>query len=267
MALLCLLALAICELLPSLESARVKRGIAHEVQGSPHPEAAHMTVSAYDKNLVACEESVMKDRFIIHSKDKPFVDYIYAAPEPSQIKCKTFTEPPRPSSLLSNLTSHTLPEDVLDTIASNFQDMRCDSCFLHRFNMTFLEKCRSAMFRTQWAQVQQEVMDEGGSCQSHTVWKQGSVLMCMASSKANQVAVCSLSDQHNLSMIKEKEKDIRKSQGAVEMSHRTLESLQGQIEFEERHMKKKQSHIKELKDALDVHKQNIVYIKQIFEGS
>merc|ERR1712129_454980 len=123
-------------------------------------------------------------RFIIQGKDKPLVVYDdtyswdHFVLDLGQIReflsggeyhvgtisCKAFTPPPKPSAVLMNLTTPTLPNDVIDLIASFDDDVHCESCILQSFNMSFLEKCRTALSPNEWARFQREVEKAGGSC-------------------------------------------------------------------------------------------------------
>jgi len=130
MALLCLLATVMCGLLLPLHSKRLNRDIAHEMPNSGHSEDADMTAVAYDEKVLACElgrqgEVQWKRRLIIQEKDAPLADYyshwvdvVFYGDDhkPNTINCKTFTPPPKPSSVLTNLTTHTLPDDVIGLI-------------------------------------------------------------------------------------------------------------------------------------------------------
>jgi len=252
-----------------------------------------LTAVAYDGKLLACEQVEKKERFIIQSKDKPFVDYVYDVDnylyeefdEPSTINCKTFTPPPKPSSTVRNLTTPKLPEDVIDLIAARFvHDVHCESCRLTSFKMTFLERCRTALAQNQWYMVQSEVEEEGGSCRPSTTWEDHILRNCMTSSMANQAAVCHVqSAADNLEFIELKEEIIKENMDAIQGHKELIKTIQERQEFNQptagelvkdrrkieemqELIKVKQKKIRDLQDAVDMLKQNIVYLKQIFEG-
>jgi len=263
------------------ESSRVNRGITHEVHNSGYYVDTDMSAVAYDEQLLACEGGFpigkSKERFIIQDTDKLFVDYHDAfldyynkEHEPSTINCKTFTSPPKPSSTLKNLTTHTLPEDVTGLIGSFNYGVHCNSCQLSNFNMTFLARCRVALAsnRKEWRRVAREVLQEGGSCGPTTISsKEQTLQTCMTSPKANQVAVCRMgSDRRNLRFIEQKENEIKENEDIVQASKRKMQERQEFLKETQDIIKKKQENIADLQDVLDMRKQNIVYIKQIFEG-
>jgi len=252
-----------------------------------------MTAAAYDEKLLACEEvrvdkgslslhikrSFSKHRLIIRDEDKPFVEYdrallhfdhaAFFGDQHAALNCKPFNF--NHASTLRNLTTHTLPEDVVGLIGSFLHDVHCSSCRLLSFNMTFLEKCRTALTLTQteWGRVDDEVRQEGGSCSPSETLHNGRTLQtCMASPKANEVAVCEMGprwwDNHR---IKREESEIKKHEDTLE--HRKL--IKKKDEDHQELMKQtqdaiEQEHIKGLKDNLDMFKQHRVYLEQIFDG-
>jgi len=222
-----------------------------------------MTAATYDKKLLACHGEVWQ-RVIISDEDKPFVDYLSwfitlrsatfmrfaRLPRKHLLKCKAFAMPPKPSSTLSNLTTHNLSEDVIGLIGSFDQGVHCQSCWLINFNMRFLEKCRRALTIKQEAiaaRVRREVEEEGGTCQpmEEVVGKERTLHNCMTSPKANQVAICGVeTNARNQLLINATERRIKQD-----------------VEF----IKKKQEGLKVSHDVLGMRKQNGVYLKQIFE--
>lgn len=280
MALLFSLAAVMCELLPLFETTRVKRGIAPEVRSSGHSGYADMTAVAYDEKLLACERVEAKQRWIIQGKDKPFLEYYedfklwYAERKQggATINCKTFTSPPKPSSILKNLTTHTLPEDVIGLIGSFNSDVHCRYCWLFDFNMTFFEKCRTALTRnpvSEWLRVRSEVQEEGGSCEPNiTLTRKKTLQNCMAAPEANQVAFCT--SFYTEKFIDKTERKIKAHQDTLQARQ---ELIQQKVQEHQKFMKesqdvinKEQETIKDLQDDLDIAKQNIVYLEQIFQN-
>jgi len=249
-----LLAVVMCELLPRLQSTRISRSIAHEVQISGHPEDVDMTAVAYDEKLLACEQSESNARFITRCKDKPWVDYLNLLYTESStfFSCMTSAPPPKPSFMLRNLTTHKLPDDVIGLIGSFNHDVHCKACYRRSFNMTFLEKYRTAASTTNRRAIAAVIGKQA------VEWGEERTLQtCMASPKANQVAVCvTESDESNLFFMKETERKIKENEELVK------KSIQEHQEF----IKKKQENIADLQDDLDMRKQNVVYLKQMFEG-
>lgn len=227
---------------------RTTRGIAHEVQSSGHLDGADMTAAAhaYDENLLACEldgDGRHGFSIIMHSKDRPFADYAEAlrgSHESFTINCKTFTEPPKPAATLGSLNSHALPQDVIGVIASFNHDVHCKRCRRISFNMTYLERCRTALALNQWVRVHREVKEEGGSCDEASLVsgiENQTLRTCMGSPQADQVVFC-IMETASADIIKEIESRIEEK----------LEDIKG------------------LQHDLDMQKQNIAYLKQIFHG-
>jgi len=185
MTLFCLLAVAMCELCPRLQSARIKRVIAQEIQSSGHSVDA----VADDKELLACVVAGTMDKIIIEGKDKPFWDYYYTKgdyfttitahrkimsplveqitqknlvslshrnPNPRSIDCETYTPPPKPSSTLRNLTTALLRFDS--------SAVHCRPCGFSSFTVKFLEMCSRARTIEQFNMVNEHVEKKGGSC-------------------------------------------------------------------------------------------------------
>merc|ERR1712129_601349 len=122
--------------------------------------------------------------------------------------------PPNPSSTLRNLTTHTLPEDVIGLIAARFDhEVRCEACWLFIFNMTLMERCRTAMIQNQWAKSKLK----GDCIPDWTTLEEETLQTCMMSPKLNQVAVCHVSyEWHDLSIIKEKERNIKENEDIIQ---------------------------------------------------
>lgn len=285
MARFCLIAVVVCPLLLIPQSKRINRGTAHGVQSFGHSRDTDVIV-AYDENLVACEDSDLesKERFIIQGKDKAFVDYHYACGdfffdeseevhEPVTVKCKNFTASLKPTSMLKSLTNPTLPEDVTGLIGSFIHDVHCSSCFMQSFNMSLLQKCSAARSQNQWASINREVNVEGGSCYPNWLSINETTLQtCMTSAKANQVAVCYLeSDSYYTEVflkehamkIQEHEDIMQETQDLLETKHREYQKF---IEEAQQLIHGTQENIKHLQDDFEMHKQNNVYLKQIFES-
>merc|ERR1712194_219173 len=137
--------------------------------------------------------------------------------------------------------------------------------------MTYLERCRTALAQNRWARVHREVKEEGGSCKSSLISSIGKPTLqtCMTSAKANEVAICRMESESaynikaNESRIKENEDAIQAHQELIEEKSQDHQKF---IKGSQESIKKKQENIKNLQDDLDMHKQNIVYRKQIFEG-
>jgi len=163
MTLLLLLAVAMSELLPLLQSARVKYDIAGKVQTAGHPDRAVVD----DKPLLACvigntetEDSriIPLQVIIIQSEDQDLWDYYYTKAvfytsyldgQSTPFNCKTLTPPLNNSS----------PE-------------RCSQCHTGIFKPEFLGKCSAPSIegpieerRKRFEKVQKEVNEQGGSCQ------------------------------------------------------------------------------------------------------
>lgn len=273
MALLCLLAVVMCELLPRLhQSTRISRGIA-DLQASGHFQGKGMTAVIDDGSLLACkthpETDFWEERLIIQGKDKHFVEYDYAVDNllyeesTPPIICKPFALPPKPSSALRNLTTPPLPQDVIGMIAASIHGVQCESCRLFKLNMTFFERCRAALALNQWARVNKKVKEEGGSCEPSMSWKWQTLQSCMASPKANEVAVCrAQSTGSDEEFIKRKENSTKTNEEAIEAHQRAMKN---RVQEHQVFIKKKQETIKNLQDALDMSEQNLTYLQTNIE--
>jgi len=125
-----------------------------------------------------------------------------------------------------------------------------------------------------------EVREEGGLCDPYMLSgktassprsRSTPCQTCMTSPKANEVALCSMQSEVNYEretrekrdVIKDSEDDIRARQKLLKKkNHQHHKFIKESQEF----IKKKQETIKETQDYIDLGKQNIVYLKQIFEG-
>merc|ERR1712129_418049 len=149
--------------------------------------------------------------------------------------------------------------------------------------MTFFDRCRTALAQgiavlhlavgpSQWVRVRREVQLEGGSCNPTTIsTKEQTLQACMKSPKVNQVALCLFdSDMFNLFTIEEEEKTIKKNEDIIqarqELIKAKIQEHQKFMKEAQEFIKKKQENIKDSEDVLDMRKQNIVFLKQIFEG-
>lgn len=271
MARLWLLAVVVCELLLPLQSMRISRGTAGELQSSWHPDDADVTAVAYayDANLLACKTAGDNEKLIIQAKDAPFLDYEVSRHE-FKLSCKTFTLPPKPSAVLSSLNSHSLPQDVIGVIAGFNHDVHCKQCGLFRFNMTYFERCRTALALKQWATVSREVREEGGSCDPSiiSITENQTVQTCMSRhSQGDQLLICRMESlsadkiQAIESRIKENEDTIQARQELTE--EKNLEHQKFMKESQEL-TEKNLENIKDLRHDLDMQQQNIAYLKQIF---
>merc|ERR1712194_361979 len=120
-------------------------------------------------------------------------------------------------------------------------------------------------------------------------WEERTLQNCMTSPKANQVAVCGVhSAANDLGFITWKERGIKANEDTIQaiqelikkkaQEHQEFNQPTAGVAFhklvkEKRTMKemqelikKKQENIKDLRDVIDMRKQNIVYLKQIFGG-
>jgi len=286
-----------------MDQAKEVATASNEVQSTGHSEDADLNPIVYDGKLLACERvdvDGQKHRFIIQDKDKLFVEYKYAQSrvlysgirKPSEINCKAFTTPPKPTSMLRSLPGNLpiLPEDAIGLIAANLNhEVHYDECHLSSFNMTLLERCRAALTGDQWERVQREVKVEGGSCTDYyplMILKAPTLQTCMTSPVANQVAVCHVSsDGDDLEIIKQKERYIEAALDAIQSrrrsgrwaihDHRSRSGVASQAIKKERieqtrlrqeHTKLIQKKIKAAQRVIDMRKQNMFYLPQIFEG-
>jgi len=251
MALLCLLALVAWELLPRVQSARINRGIAREVQSSGYVDDADIPHTMQE--LLACEVVGEEDKFLIPSKYKPFWDYFYS-------KLNYLTD--------RSLKAHTISCKTYTPSNASFKNGvgHCNPCALVGFNLSFLERCSAPRTAKQFADVHEEVLAEGGFCSVRFISAEERTLQtCMVSPKGvsglsafdnrsmRLFARCNIqSDRANLEFIEQREENIKEIE----------ETVRRHQEF----IKEKQEKIKELQKDIDLHKQDIVYHKQIFEG-
>jgi len=265
----CLLAVLVCELLLHLPSKRINRGAALQVQSSEHREHADRTAADDDDTLLACVVVGTKKRIVIQAKDKPFWDYYYrkgnyfntihasSSPllisrhqKPPSLNCKTYTQPPKPAATLENLTTHSLPQEVIDLIASSVDSaLHCNRCGVDNFNIKFLEKCSTPTNLEQFLTADEEVKREGGTCKL-------SVSFETLSGQGGKSAEQTLQSCMGVNSYHWLQQDTRVF-AACE-----LESDSETHTF----VKEKEEKIRGLQMLVDVRKQDVVHIKHIFEG-
>merc|ERR1712085_232836 len=128
------------------------------------------------------------------------------------------------------------------------------ACRLFSFNMTLMERCRTAMIQNQWA-----ISKLKGDCIPDWTTRQEETLQtCMMSPKPNQVAVCRVSyDGDDLRIIKEKERNIKENEDII----------QAHQELIKKEMQEKINQMQEfIKNKKRKKQRFIVHLKQIFEG-
>jgi len=198
MALLCLFAVVMCELFPRLQSRRMKRGIAYEVQRTGQSQDANITAAVPDDQLLKCEEVETKTSFVIWANDKPFWDYAFAELnrdtddlELFPVNCKAYSPPPTRPSYTFDPTLQSLLSTMGVPMVTFNHEVHCDPCVVVSFNMTCLEKCVAPRKGQQFLKVHKEVMKVGGSCgvRRKSV-KERPLQACMMSSKTNEFASC-----------------------------------------------------------------------------
>lgn len=275
MAPFCLLAVVIFKLVPRLQSTRINSGIARTVRSSQHSRGTDTTVVPHDEKLLVCRyEQELDARIIIPAKDKPIVDYILALRDAS-LNCEPFTPPQKPSSMIKNLATHSLPEDIIGLIGSFDRDMHCNWCTLYGFDMTFLEKCSAALNQDidEQSRVNFEVDELGGSCAPKSLkcsqWERQQTLQtCMASPEANQVAICRMnSESFHSQMIKIGVNKIgnneRQIQSRRELIEKKVQEHKKFLEDSREFIKEREQSIKVLQDNVEVYEQNAVYLAQM----
>lgn len=269
-----LIAVATCKLLAPVKSTRIGRGLAHTFTRPEHAIHADMTsvvaaAAAVEEALLACQVVGTKHRFAIQAKDKPFWDYVYSrlnyltdsSLKPQELACKTYAPPPKSSSSFKNLSIATIPEDAV----GYDREVICDPCALVGFNTTFLSRCSTPTNAVEFLKVHKEVQQEGGSCTLKWFSERERTLSnCMRAPKdpsLNHYSLRSMllstsclfqSDSKALTFIQEQEGAITKTE---------LE-IQGHQEL----IKAKQTKIQRLQSVLDVRKQHVTYLKQVFDG-
>lgn len=228
-----------------------------------------MVVVPYEEKLLLCEyhhTSIGHARIIIAVKDKLIMDYIFAvdirlaAFQRSLEHCKTFAPPARPSSMLNNLTTHSLPEDIIDLVGSFNRDLHCGYCSVYSFNMSVFKKFTAAVNQgtMEHARVSLDVEEEASSCAPKEIrafaWDSHPTLQaCMASPKANQVAFCEIPSlswwtkkiRNCVRWIEADEEEIEERQHLMQKDFQTHQKF---VEDSQALIKEGQESIKHLQD-------------------
>lgn len=205
--------------------------------------------------------------------------------EPHPIDCKTYAPPTKPSSSVRN---GRLPEDMISLIASfNDEAVHCNACLVVSFNITFLAKCSTPSTRKQFFEIQKEVIEEGGQCTPRMMSADKQTLeSCMKSPKdlsgsrqyplqsTRAFRICTFeSDQSSLNLIKKTELQLKENEESIQRSQASIKDQQDTLQRTQASIKEQQEQLVEIKDTsrglqqiVDARKQDVVYLKQIFEA-
>lgn len=277
------LAVFVCNILLLVRSRRLSFGFADELPASGHPDSAHIETVHDGSKLLACEVSKTDQRFVIHDRDRPFWDYYYAKGsffsrllykdnpelyEPRSLNCHSYTRPPKTSTAFRNLTNPHLPEEIISLIAS-FDDssVHCSPCGVVSFRMKFLENCSAPTTAMHFMKVHKEVREEGGFCFQST-WGAN---RWQTPDKKKWGDQQTLPTCMRLNSFKE---DGNLRSGHFDKDRRVFASCLFESDFDNQDfIKEKKTKIKEnlaenlrLQKAIDTRRQDIHFIKHIFEG-
>lgn len=215
--------------------------------------------------------------------------------KPRSLNCKTYTPPPKSSATLSNLSNPSLPEDVIDIIARFEKEaaVHCNPCELVNFNTKFFQKCSSPSTPEQFLKVQEELKEEGSTCEVGVRWEkhygqgpralQHTLQTCMEgnsyhdtpklqnqqmfdSRKPSFISCQIESERETQLFIKKKQEEILGLQRAIDLpggdESRSRESEGDAQSF----IREQEATLFDLQTIVESHRQDMIYNRHIFEG-